>query len=86
VSARSAKWVSVVATLALGREKPGELVQTALPRGHFCKLISDKLHQRRADYFLLGLLSLMDAIWGVPMTEVLRRVSVDRKNQTSIAP
>jgi c-di-GMP-related signal transduction protein len=73
------KWVSVVATLALGREKPGELVQTALLRGHFCELISGKLHQRKTDYFLLGLLSLMDAILGLPMTEVLRRVSVDRK-------
>jgi c-di-GMP-related signal transduction protein len=72
------KWVSVVATLALGREKPGELIQTALLRGHFCELISDKLHQRKADYFLLGLLSLMDAILGLPITEVLRRVSVDR--------
>ena len=72
------KWVSVVATLALGREKPGELVQTALLRGHFCELISRKLHERKADYFLLGLLSLMDAILGLPMPEVLRRVSVER--------
>lgn len=72
------KWVSVVATLALGREEPGELVQTALLRGHFCELISAKLHHRKTDYFLLGLLSLMDAILGLPMTEVLRRVSIDR--------
>jgi c-di-GMP-related signal transduction protein len=72
------KWVSVVATLALGREKPGELVQTALLRAHFCELISHRLHERKADYFLLGLLSLMDAILGLPMLEVLRRVSVER--------
>jgi c-di-GMP-related signal transduction protein len=73
------KWVSVVATLALGKEKPGELVQTALLRGHFCELISRKLRQRKADYFLLGLVSLMDAILGLAMPEVLRRVSVDKE-------
>jgi c-di-GMP-related signal transduction protein len=71
------KWVSVVATLALGKQKPGELVQTALLRAHFCELISGKLHRKRSDYFLLGLLSLMDAILGISMTEVLRRVTVD---------
>lgn len=73
------KWVSVVATLAIGKHRPGELVQTALLRGHFCELISKKLRQNRADYFLLGLLSLMDAILGIPMSEVIRRVSVDSK-------
>jgi EAL and modified HD-GYP domain-containing signal transduction protein len=73
------KWISVVATLAMGSRKPGELVQTALLRGHFCELISRQLHQRTSDAFLLGLLSLMDAILGVPLSEVLRRVSVDNK-------
>lgn len=73
------KWISVVATLAMGSRKPGELVQTALLRGHFCELISRQLHQRTSDAFLLGLLSLMDAILGIPLSEVLRRVSVDNK-------
>ncbi len=71
------KWVSVVATLALGKGKPGELVQTALLRAHFCELISRSFRREKADYFLLGLLSLMDAILGLSMPEVLRRVSVD---------
>jgi c-di-GMP-related signal transduction protein len=78
------KWVSVIATLGMGKQRPGELVQTALLRGHFCELISRQLHQKTSDSFLLGLLSLMDAILGVPMGEVLRRVSVESNIQHAL--
>ena len=47
------KWVSVVAALALGKGKPGELVQTALLRAHFGELISRSFPIREPTIFCL---------------------------------
>jgi c-di-GMP-related signal transduction protein len=72
------KWISLVATIGAGQNRPGELVQAALIRAHFCELLSPRISGKYSDDFLLGLLSLMDAILGVTMENLLRRVPVDR--------
>ena len=71
------KWITLVATVGAGRDKPDELVRSALVRGHFCELLSRHSRMRESDHFLLGLLSLMDAILGMPMPEILARVPID---------
>jgi c-di-GMP-related signal transduction protein len=73
------KWITLVATVGAARDKPDELVRSALVRGHFCELLSRHSRERESDHFLLGLLSLMDAILGMPMAEILARVPIDRE-------
>jgi c-di-GMP-related signal transduction protein len=78
------KWISLVATLGAGRNKPGELVQSALIRARFCELLSQQIGGRNADDFLLGLLSLMDAILGMTMVDLLKRVPVEQEIKAAL--
>jgi EAL and modified HD-GYP domain-containing signal transduction protein len=71
------RWVTLVATVSAGEGKCSELVVSALVRARFCELLSGKLNKVEHNLFLMGLLSLMDAILEVPMTDVLDRVPVD---------
>ncbi len=71
------RWVRLVATLGAGQNKSSDLVISALARAHFCEQLSKKLHYGDCDLFLLGLLSLMDAILEMPMNKILESVHVD---------
>ena len=71
------RWIRLVITLVAGQNKPSDLVLTALTRARFCELITEKLGQNSSDLFLVGLLSLMDAILELPMGLVLDGISVD---------
>ena len=67
------KWASVVALAALAHEQPSELLVSSLIRARFCEVIaaSVKLEERGQELFLMGLFSLLDAITGRPMHDVL---------------
>ena len=75
------RWVRLVATLGAGQDKSSELVLSALVRARFCELLAPKVPHGESDLFLLGLLSLMDAILEIPMTRVLESVAVDRETR-----
>ena len=78
------RWIRLVATLGAGQNKPSELVLSALVRGRFCELFSSKIRHQNSDLFLLGLLSLMDAILQMPMDHVLEHVPVDRDMRAAL--
>jgi len=78
------RWVRLVATLEAGQNKSSELVLGALIRGRFCELLSSKVPHAQSDLFLMGLLSLMDAILEVPMVRVLENVPVDREIKSAL--
>ena len=67
------KWASVVALAGLAHEQPSELLVSSLIRARFCEVIaaSVKLEERGQELFLMGLFSLLDAITGRPMHDVL---------------
>jgi EAL and modified HD-GYP domain-containing signal transduction protein len=67
-----------------GQQRPAELLQSALVRAHFCELISSRLQRGEAEYFLLGLLSLIDAILGMPMQKVLEGLPLDREIKAAL--
>ena len=54
---------------------------SALVRARFCELLSPKIKHGDSDLFLLGLLSLMDSILEIPMTEVLESVPIDQETK-----
>lgn len=73
------RWVRLVATLGAGQDKSSELVLAALVRARFCELLAPKIPHGGSDLFLMGLLSLMDAILEIPMDHVLESVAVDHE-------
>lgn len=72
------RWMRLVATIGAGGDKSSELVRTALVRARFCELLAPKVQHGGCDFFLMGLMSLMDAILEIPMSEVLAKVPIDR--------
>jgi len=73
------KWISLVSVAALGDEVADSLLRLPLLRAMFCELIGKKLGMIREanELFLLGLLSVMDALLNVPMAVVLQDIAVN---------
>ncbi len=67
------KWASVVALAGLAQDQPGELLVMSLARARFCETVAPGLglKPRSAELFLMGLFSLLDAISGRPLAELL---------------
>ena len=76
------RWVRLVAALGAGQNKPSDLVLSALVRARYCELLGSKVPHGESDLFLVGLLSLMDAILEVPMGVVLEGISLDRETRS----
>jgi c-di-GMP-related signal transduction protein len=73
------KWVSLVTVAAIGEGKPGELVRMPLVRARFCEMLAEvtDLEPVAGDLFLLGLLSLLDAMLDMPLSDILASFPVD---------
>ncbi|HXX18883.1 MAG TPA: HDOD domain-containing protein [Candidatus Acidoferrum sp.] len=71
------RWIRLVTTLTAGQNKPTDLVLTALTRARFCELISTKVEHGSSDLFLVGMLSVMDAILEMPMGLVLDGIALE---------
>jgi EAL and modified HD-GYP domain-containing signal transduction protein len=72
------KWVTMISMSRLGDNKPDELITTALVRARFLELIAPRVGIRNdvENMFMVGLMSLMDAIMDMPLDEVIRSTSV----------
>ncbi len=75
------RWIRLVATLGAGQGKTSELVLSALVRARFCELLSPKIQHGKSDLFLMGMLSLMDAMLEIPMSQVLENVPIDEQTR-----
>jgi EAL and modified HD-GYP domain-containing signal transduction protein len=66
-------WASLAALHTLAVDKPDELMRMALLRARFCELLApwEGLAHRKADLFLIGLFSLLDAMMDRPLAEIL---------------
>ena len=72
------QWVSLVALGQIGNEKPPELLVQAAVRGKFCERLSQDgpLADRASELFLVGVLSLVDAMLDQSRTDVLATLPV----------
>ena len=73
------RWIRLVATLGAGQGKTTDLVLSALVRARFCELLSPKVQHGDSDLFLMGMLSMMDAILEIPMPQVLDNIPIDHE-------
>jgi len=80
----SVRWIRMATTLVLGQEKSSDLVLAALVRARFCELIAPRIEPVRPDLFLMGMLSLMDAILSVPIGMVIERLCLDQDIKTQL--
>ncbi|HME33852.1 MAG TPA: HDOD domain-containing protein [Candidatus Sulfotelmatobacter sp.] len=71
------RWIRMATTLVMGQEKTSDLVLSSLVRARFCELISAKVEHGNSDLFLMGMLSLIDAILAVPMGMVVAELALD---------
>jgi EAL and modified HD-GYP domain-containing signal transduction protein len=71
------RWVRLIAAVGAGQDKTSDLVLSALVRGRFCELLEPKVAHGESDLFLMGLLSLIDAMLEAPMQAVLEKIPLD---------
>lgn len=77
------RWIRLVVTVSAAEQGCSELVLMGLTRARFCELLSPRLRSKN-DLFLMGLLSVMDAILQIDMTSVLAQVPVDHETKAAL--
>jgi len=72
------KWVSLMTVACISDDKPRELVLLPLIRARFCELLAApaRCPGSANDLFLLGLLSAMDAVLDMELTDILKEINV----------
>lgn len=71
------RWCRMAGAFEMSKNRPSDLMLSALVRGRFGELMRDKFDHPDADLFLVGLLSLMDAILEIPMSAVIEGLPLD---------
>jgi len=72
------KWVSLVCLTSMGEDKPRELLIQSAVRAYYCEALAKATgHQSRAsDWFMVGLLSHLEAIVGRPLPLLLDTIPI----------
>lgn len=67
------RWASLVIFTNLGKNKPAELVVASLIRANFCESLAASvgLKESGPELFMMGLLSMLDALLGRPLGEII---------------
>jgi|HubBroStandDraft_6_1064221.scaffolds.fasta_scaffold13425_3 c-di-GMP-related signal transduction protein len=75
------RWVRLVAAVGAGQDKPSDLLLSALVRGRFGELLGPRVPHGESDLFLMGLLSLIDAMLDMPIEDVLEKIPLDHETK-----
>ena len=71
------KWVALICLVELNQENTPELTRMSLIRARFLEQVAQLTGKRTETFYLLGMLSLMDAIMEMSMSEVFTQIRVD---------
>jgi c-di-GMP-related signal transduction protein len=77
------RWIRLVVAVSAAEQNCSELVLSGLARGRFCELLSARV-KSESDLFLMGLLSVMDAILEVQMDVLLAQLPVDKETKAAL--
>lgn len=75
------RWVRLIAAVGAGQGRASDLVLSSLVRGRFGELLAPQVQHGESDLFLLGLLSLIDSMLEMPMSDVLEKVPLDHETK-----
>ncbi len=72
------KWINIVALSGMGYDKPQELLVLSLIRARFCEFLANSMgmEKRNADFFMMGLFSVIDGLVDRPMQEILSELPI----------
>jgi len=73
------RWCRLAGMFEMSKGRPGELLLSALVRARFAELVGARIEHYGTDLFLLGVLSMMDAILEVPMSVVIEGLPLDEQ-------
>ena len=77
------RWIRLIVAVGAAEQKCSELVLMGLVRARFCELLSNRL-QSNSDLFLMGLLSIMDAVLEVPMDALMKQLPVESEIKAAL--
>jgi c-di-GMP-related signal transduction protein len=72
------RWIRLVALVSAGEVKTSDPGVIGSGAGRFCELLSMRIPRTQSDLFLVGMVSMMDAILDIPMAEVLDKIAIDQ--------
>jgi c-di-GMP-related signal transduction protein len=81
------RWASIFAVVSMLNGNSPELIRTALTRAYFCEEFSTQagLREKSFTLFLMGLLSIADALLDRPLKQVLDSLSVPQELKTALS-
>lgn len=81
------RWASMVALVVMAEDRPGELIVASLVRARFCEqlALSTGLGDRAPELFIVGMISLLDAIMGRPMSELLGELPLSLESKSALS-
>ena len=80
------KWINLVVLADMAGEKPDELLISSLIRARFCETMAALigLGHRSAEIFLMGMLSMIDAILDIPLDQALAQLPIPDEVKSSL--
>lgn len=83
------KLVAVAAAISIADDKPPELVATALLRAKFCEQVALHMDQKNPSVvgampFIVGMFSVIDAMLGRPMTDILEHLALPAEAKSAL--
>jgi EAL and modified HD-GYP domain-containing signal transduction protein len=63
---------SVAASCVLSEDQPSALISLSVVRARFCEILAPLIGENPSEQFMLGLLSLLDAMLQTPMESIVR--------------
>jgi c-di-GMP-related signal transduction protein len=80
------KWVSLAALTSLASDRPEELIVNSLVRARLCEQLALRigLGDRNSELFLMGMFSMIDAIAGKPMSEILGNLPITEEVKVAL--
>jgi len=76
------RWCRLAGMFQMSNGPRSELILSSLVRARFCELFGKRFDNGGRDLFLLGLLSLMDAILEIPMSAVVDGLALDESSRS----
>jgi len=78
------KLVTVCLVSKLAHSATDQDVRQALERAHFCESVAPMLSEDPAELYMLGMLSMMDRMLGIPMTQLVGLVFLNTRIQDAL--